>query len=162
MNIRKRILTCLWVINFPLYLENTIEFRGATHKNSNSFSPDEFFIKLKHYLSHNLSNVPNFYRVSLLAMNKYNLNSTLVLLQDNLDDDRNSIYFKWYILSPALYSFESKIFKRTMSKANRKEPTNICISFLNHAYLLISNSIILPLHTEADLGLLQQPRWSPL
>ena len=39
----------------------------------NSFFPNEFFTKLKHHLSHNLSDVPNFCLVSLLAMNKYNL-----------------------------------------------------------------------------------------
>ena len=62
-------------------------------------------------------------------MNKYNLKSTAVLLQDHLDADRNVVYFQWYSL--ALYITESKIFKPTISKAKIKA-SNICeISFLN-------------------------------
>ena len=48
-------------------------FRGTSYKNNDSFSPKEFLIKLKHYLSHNLSDVSNVGRVSLLTMNKYKL-----------------------------------------------------------------------------------------
>ena len=73
--------------------------RGTIHKNNNSFSPEEFLIKLKHHLSPNLLDAPNFYRVSPLTMNEYNLKDTAVLLEDNPDDDRNSIYFQWYSLA---------------------------------------------------------------
>ena len=71
-------LICIWVINFRLYLENVS--RGTTHKRINSFSPHEFLIKLKYYLSHNLSIVPDFFRVSLLAINKFNVKNTSVLV----------------------------------------------------------------------------------
>ena len=83
----------------PLTRKHHRVFRGTIHKNKNSFSPDELLFKLKHYLSYNLSDIPDFCRVYLLAMNKYNFENTAVLLQDNLDDDRNSIYFQWYSLA---------------------------------------------------------------
>ena len=88
---------------------------------TNSFCPDEILIVLKQYLSHNLSEVPNFCRASSLAMNKCYLKITAVLLQDNPDDDRNSIYFQCYSINVT----ESKIFKSTLSKAKRKAPTKI-------------------------------------
>ena len=70
-------------------------------------------------------------------MNKYYLKITAVLLQDNLDDDRNSIYFQCYSL--ALDIIESKIFKPTLPKAKRKAPTKICkIFFLNQVVELIN------------------------
>ena len=51
---------------------NYDRFSGGTiHKNNNSFSSHEFFIKQKHQLSQNLSNALNVYQVSFLAMNKY-------------------------------------------------------------------------------------------
>lgn len=84
---------------FPsLSRKHNIVFCGTIHNNKNFFSPDEFLIKLKHYLSHNLWLIPNFCRVSPSAMNKYNLKKTTALLKDNLDDDRNSVYFHWYFL----------------------------------------------------------------
>ena len=72
MNIGKRILTCLWVINFYLYLENKKEFL-----------------------------VEQFIKIIILCLKKI----ALVLRQENLDDDRNSMYFQWYSL--ALDIFES-------------------------------------------------------
>lgn len=116
MNIGKRILTCLWGINFYLYLENKKEFL-----------------------------VEQFIKIIILCLKK----SALVLRQENLDDDRNSMYFQWYSL--ALDIFESQIFKTAISKSNRKAPTNIGISFLNHANPLISNSMILPLCTHSRI-----------
>ena len=70
-------------------------------------------------------------------MNNYNLKNTAVLPQDNLDDDRNSIYFQWY--SPALNIYESNTFTALMSKAKTKTPNNICnISLLNKSVELIN------------------------
>ena len=113
--------------------------RGTFHKNNNSFSPDETEIKLKHHLSPNLLDAPNFYRVSPLTINEYNLKNTAVILEDNPDDDRNSIYFQWHSL--ALDIIESKIFKPTISKANRKAPANICkVYFLNKNVELINST----------------------
>ena len=78
---------CLQVINFHFYLkENDRVSRGTILESNKSFFPDEFLIKLKHYLSHDLSGVPNFCRVSLLAINNYNLRNEAVFLQDNPDD----------------------------------------------------------------------------
>lgn len=116
MNIGKRIRTCLWVINFYLYLGNTIQFL-----------------------------VKQFIKIIILCLKK----SALVLRPENLDDNRNSIYFQWYSL--ALDIFESQIFKTVISKSNRKAPTNVGISFRNHAYQLISNSMILPLCTHSQI-----------
>ena len=63
--------------------------RRAIHKNKNSFSPDDFLIKLEHHLSQNVSDFPKFCRVSLLAVNnKYNIKMTAILFQDNIGDDR--------------------------------------------------------------------------
>lgn len=64
---------------------------GTIYKNKNSFSPDEFVLKLKHYPSHILSDVPSFCRASLLAMSKYNLKNTVVLVQCNIYDDKSSV-----------------------------------------------------------------------
>ena len=70
-------------------------------------------------------------------MNKYNLKNTAVLLQDNLDDDRNSIHFQLYSLN--LDVTESTTFKQTIPKAKRKAPTNVCkIPFLNKGVELIN------------------------
>ena len=108
--------------NFGLYIHN---------------SPDEFLLKLKDHLSHTLSDVPNFYRLSLSAMNKYCLKNTAVLFQDNLDDDSNFKYFRWYSL--ALDIIESNIFKPAIVKAKRTAPPNTCkISFLNKGVKLIN------------------------
>ena len=53
-------------------------------------------------------------------MNKDNLKNTTVLLQDNLDDDRNSIYFEWYSLRLSYLIF------------------NICkTSFLNKSFVTV-------------------------
>ena len=53
-------------------------------------------------------------------MNKDNLKNTTVLLQDNLDDDRNSIYFEWYSLCLSYLIF------------------NICkTSFLNKSFVTV-------------------------
>ena len=95
------------------------------------------------------------FRISLLAMNKYNLKNTAIILQNNLNYDRNSIYFQWYFL--ALDIIDSKIFKPTISKAKRKASISICkmfclsnsvelinvpIFFLIHLHLLTSNLMI--------------------
>ena len=78
----------------PLPRKHDKVFRGTIDKNNNSFSPDEFHIKLKNHHDNSLSDVPNFCRASLLTMNKRNLKNTAVLLQDNLYDDRESICFQ--------------------------------------------------------------------
>lgn len=91
--------------NFGLYIHN---------------SPDEFLIKLKHHLSHILTDIPNFCRGYLSEMNKYYLQNTAVFFQDNLDDYSNFIYFQWYSL--ALNIIESKTFKPTIANAKRKAP----------------------------------------
>ena len=83
----------------PLPIKQDKVYRRESHKNNNSFSPGKFFIKLKQHLSHNQSLVPNFCRVSFLTMNKYNLKKTAIILEDNLDYYRNSVYFKWYFLA---------------------------------------------------------------
>ena len=58
------------------------------------------------------------------------ISSIYIIYLDNLDDDRNSVYFQWYSL--ALDIIEFKIFKPEISKAKRKVPTTICkMSFLN-------------------------------
>lgn len=74
--------------------------RGPVHKINNSFSPDQLLIKLKHHLSYNLSNFPKFSRISSLGKNTYKLKNTAIPLQDNLDDDGDSIYLQWYFLAP--------------------------------------------------------------
>ena len=56
-------------------------------------------MKLKHYPYHNLQDVPNFSRVSLLAINKYNLDNNAAILQKNLNHASNSIYFHWYCMT---------------------------------------------------------------
>ena len=56
-------------------------------------------MKLKHHLNHSLSDVPNFFRVSLLAINKYNPKNTTVILQDNLNHAGISIYCQLILLS---------------------------------------------------------------
>ena len=66
---------------------------GATQENNNSFFPDELHIKLK-YLPIFYRMFLTFFRVSLLAMNKYNLKNTALILQGNLDDDQIFIYLQ--------------------------------------------------------------------
>ena len=46
-----------------------LPLRG-NHKNDNFDSPDKFFNNLEQHLSHNLSDVPKFFWVSLLAMKR--------------------------------------------------------------------------------------------
>ena len=82
----------------PLPMKQDKFSRRVSHKNNNSFSPGKFFIKLKQHLTCQ-SLVPNFCRVSFLTMNKYNLKKTAIILEDNLDYYRNSVYFKWYFLA---------------------------------------------------------------
>ena len=74
----------------PLSRKRDRVSRGRIHKNI--FFPWWAFYKLNYHLSHNLSDVPDFFRVFLLAINKYNLKNTAILLQDNLLHGRNSIY----------------------------------------------------------------------
>ena len=64
----------------PLFRKHDRVSRGTIHKINNSFSPDVSLIKLKHFLSHNLSDALNFCRVSLLAMGKNNFKIAAVLL----------------------------------------------------------------------------------
>ena len=53
------------IINFqPLPRKHDRVSLEVIHKN-NSFSPDGLFVELKHHLSHNLSDAPNFYQISL-------------------------------------------------------------------------------------------------
>ena len=104
------------------------EFLVEQFIKNNSFSSDEILIVLKEYFGNDLSEVPNFCGVSSLTMNKCYLKTTAVLLQDNLDDDRNSIS----VQCCSIDVIESKTFKSTLSKARRKASTNICkIFFLN-------------------------------
>ena len=78
-------------------------------------------------------------------MNENNLKNTVVLLQDNLGDDRNSMSFQWYSL--ALDIIESEIFKPTIYKAKRKARTNICkISFLNKGVKIVNITIFFMIH----------------
>lgn len=58
------------------------------HQSNNSFTPDEFLIKLEHHLSHDLWDFRNFFRESLLAIIKSNFTKTAVSAQDNLHDDQ--------------------------------------------------------------------------
>ena len=64
----------------PLHRKHNRISGGYSHKDKKFLSRDEFLINLKHHLNHSLSGVPNFSRVSLLAMNKYNLKNTAVFL----------------------------------------------------------------------------------
>ena len=50
-------------------------------------------------------------------MNKYDLKNRAFLLQDNLDDGRNYIYFQWDFL--ALDIMECKIFKPLICRAKK-------------------------------------------
>ena len=111
----------------PLPMKQDKFSRRVSHKNNNSFSPGKFFIKLKQHLSHNQLHVPNFCRVSLLAMNKFDLKNIAIILQDNQDHEKNSIYFQWYFL--ALNIIDSKILEPIISKAKRKALINICKMF---------------------------------
>ena len=78
-------------------------------------------------------------------MNENNLKNTVVLLQDNLGDDRNSMSFQWYSLT--LDIIESEIFKPTIYNAKRKARANICkISFLNEGVKLINITIFFMIH----------------
>ena len=52
----------------------------------------------------------------------------MVLLEDNLDDDRYFIYLQWY--TKTLDIIESNIFKPTIFKAKSKAPANICKIYL--------------------------------
>ena len=63
-------------------------------------------------------------------MCKYNRQNTAVFFQDNLDDDRDSIYLHWYSL--AVDNIDFKIFKPTTSKLKIKAPTNNCKIIRNH------------------------------
>ena len=47
--------------------------RGTINRNNSSFSPDHFLIILKHHVNHNLSDLPKFCQVALLAINKDSL-----------------------------------------------------------------------------------------
>ena len=85
--------TCVLESNKFPPLPRKHEFLVEQFIKTNCVCPDEILIVLKQYLSHNLSEVPNFCRASSSAMNKCYLKITAVLLQDNLDDDRNSIFF---------------------------------------------------------------------
>ena len=57
----------------PLLRKHNNIYRGTSQQNNNTLSPDEFLVKLKHHFNHNLSDVPNFSRVSILLMNNYDL-----------------------------------------------------------------------------------------
>ena len=86
MNIRKRIAHVVVGNKFPPLLRKHDKVsRGKIHENNKSFSSNEFLINLKHHLSQNLWDVS---KVSLLAMNEYNLKKTAVLVQDHLGDDQ--------------------------------------------------------------------------
>lgn len=97
MNTKNMIAYVLVVNKFqPITRKHNRISHGSSDKNNNYLSPDKLLIKPKHYLNHNLSGVPSFSKVSLLAMKKYNLKNTAVLLQDILNDTRYSIYRQWY------------------------------------------------------------------
>ena len=91
---------------------------GTSRKNDNSLAPDEFLIKLKHHLNLTLSDVFNFSRVSLLAMNKFSFKNTANVLQDNLNHTSNSIYPQRYFM--ALDIIKSKISKHRYLKLKQK------------------------------------------
>ena len=112
--------------NLPRKLDGVS--RETIHQDNNSSCLDMFFIKLKHYLSHHLSHVPNFYPVSLLAMIKYNLKKIAVLFLDKLDDGKNFIYFQFDSL--ALDLIEFKLFNPKISKTKRKRTYNYLENFL--------------------------------
>ena len=120
----------------PLPIKRDKFSRRTSHKNNNSFSPGKIFIKLKQRLSHNQSHVTNFCRVSLLGMNKFDLKNIAIILQDNQDHEKSSIYFQWYFL--ALNIIDSKILEPTISKAKRKALINICkiFSLINNMELV--------------------------
>ena len=122
-------------------------FRGNSHKNNNSSPPDEFLIKIKHNLNHDLSDVPNFFRLAILAINIFNLNNSAILLQDNLSDASNSIYCQWY--SIVLDIIESTIIKPPTLKFKKKETTNFCKSFLLNKCVEITN--VLDIFREASV-----------
>ena len=66
---------------FQLFPRKHNRISRSTSNTSNTFSsPYKFLIKLKHHLSHDLSDIYNFSKVSLLAVNKYNLKITVFLL----------------------------------------------------------------------------------
>ena len=68
----------------PLPTKHERVSHRASHKNNDYSSPDEFFIKMKQRISHNLSDFCNFCRISLLAMNKCNLKDVMnALLREN-------------------------------------------------------------------------------
>ena len=92
-------------------------------------------------MSHILKQTRNFQlgvclsMCDLLVDTKYKkVRTTAVLLHDNLNDPRNSIYCQSYSMA-----FENiKIFKPPISRAKRKAPTNISkISILNKDVELI-------------------------
>ena len=68
----------------PLPTKHERVSHRAIHKNNDYSSPDEFLFKMKQRISHNLSDVRNFCRISLLAMNKCGLKDVMnALLREN-------------------------------------------------------------------------------
>ena len=142
---------------FPSLSRNHQRVGRGSHKNKIVTNPNTFVKKFTSYLKHDLSNVINFARVSLLAMNKTNLKKTAVLLNE-LINKGNNVKLQWTLA--ALDIIESKIYKPPINKPKRKPPSNICkihfdnkgIEYINVSRIFHEQSVksALPNHINFD------------
>lgn len=107
----------------PLSRNNPRIGRGLSHNNSFSLEPSIFIKNLKHKLSNDLVNTPNFVRVTLLKFKKTILKKIATLLHDELTIPENEIYQQWFLA--ALDIIECKLYKPPVPKAKKKIPKNI-------------------------------------
>ena len=112
--------------------------RGTLHKGISRLQPDDFVNTLCNMFNKNLSEVPNFIRISLSSMKKSNLKIFHQFLCDILDDNPSICLFKQYFRQ-ALDFIESKLYKPLPNRAKKKPPENLCsIYFDNKGVELIN------------------------
>ena len=74
----KKVNTLVLVSNEFLPSKHKIVFSQYFSQKQKILSSDEFRIKIKHHLNHDLLDTPKFLRVSLLVMNKEKVQDTAV------------------------------------------------------------------------------------
>ena len=109
---------------FPPLSRKHQRFARGSHNTKNNCNPKEFVKKFLHNLKHDLPNILNFSRVSLLSMNKSSLKQIVIVLNEQMNNKDNENKLQW--ITAALDIIESKIYKAPPVKPKRKPPNNLC------------------------------------
>ena len=122
---------------FPKLDRQFVRRTKGSGKGKQPFSANAFVHGLQHMLQNEIKEGMNFVRHTLASLRKSTLKQIVVLVNDFILEDDNTIYLQWYLA--VIDTIESKIYKPPPLKPSKQKPSSIIkIQFLNKGIEMIN------------------------